>query len=364
MKVLVACADYPNLKGGKALSFVHVRNKYYVKAGIETVVINFSAKEDYLVDNIRVISFKTYKQEKKNYDCLILHAPNIRNHFRFLIRFGKRFHRLVFIFHGHEILMINKEYPEPFYYKKRKSKFLLRFQDFYDRLKVSIWKKYFTLIIYKSEFVFVSEWLLNKFYQYVGIEKDKLNGHTHIIHNSVGQIFEENSYDYICDKKYDFITIRSNMDDSKYAIDIVNKLAIKNPQYSFLVVGKGDFFSYYKKADNITLIKKSLSHKEMLDYINMSKCGLLPTREDTQGVVACEMCSFGIPVITSNIDVCKEIFDRQENVVLISNNIKKVELGMCLTELWKSIPYEKNRTYFFKNTVEKEIALLKNINRK
>ena len=34
----------------------------------------------------------------------------------------------------------------------------------------------------------------------------------------------------------------------------------------------------------------------------------MPTRADAQGVMACEMATFGIPLITSNIDVCKEVF--------------------------------------------------------
>ena len=101
-------------------------------------------------------------------------------------------------------------------------------------------------------------------------------------------------------KEYDFITIRSNLDDSKYAIDVVNNLANRHPQYKFLLVGKGHFFEHYAKADNIIRIERFITPDEMVALLNKSRYGLMPTKNDTQGIMACEMATFGIPLVTSD----------------------------------------------------------------
>ena len=49
-------------------------------------------------------------------------------------------------------------------------------------------------------------------------------------------------------------------------------------------------------------------------------------RADAQGVMACEMATFGIPLITSNIDVCKEVFEGFENVAFIDNNDENTDI--------------------------------------
>ena len=66
-KVLVLVQNYPDNSGGISLMYVHVRNKYYVKHGISVTVLSFTAKNDYNIDNIRVITEKTYKNENKRY---------------------------------------------------------------------------------------------------------------------------------------------------------------------------------------------------------------------------------------------------------------------------------------------------------
>ena len=96
--------------------------------------------------------------------------------------------------------------------------------------------------------------------------------HVHIINNSVGKIFEENSYLYEKEKEYDFITIRNNMDSSTYCIDLICQLAKCNPGYKFLIIGRGgNFLITLKSLKNITWINKFLSHEEMLKYINKAK---------------------------------------------------------------------------------------------
>lgn len=357
-KVLVAVTDYPRDTGEKALMFVHVRNKYYVAGGIEVTVLNFSIDYDYIYDGIEVITLETYKKRKNNFDILISHASNIRQHYLFLRKYKNNFKRFIFIYHGHEILRISKEYPLPYKYKKN-SKIKSILQNIYDSLKFKIWRGFLPKLKGDAEYIFVSHWLFERFQKNIVNDFELLGGkeHIHIIHNSVGQIFENANYDLSCEKKYDFITIRSNMDDSKYGVDLVCDLAEKYPNYKFLLIGRGKFFEYRKCPSNIEWISDFLAHEQMLHYIDQSKCALLLTREDTQGVMTCECATYGIPTVTSDIDVCKEICGDCSHIYLVSNNYQKVDLDKIISNISDKINPKYER-YFYKNTVKKEEDLI------
>lgn len=357
-KILVACADYPNLEGGKALSFVHTRNKYYQKHDITTVVLNFNAKNGYEIDGIKVISFHQYLAENEKYETLICHAPNIRNHYRFLMRYEHRFKKIIFIFHGHEILKIRKTYPKPYKFKQR-SIFDGFIQNTYDCYKIHRWSKYFKKISYKSYFVFVSNSLFLLFGKFLKLTSFDLKGHVNVINNSVGSLFLENNYDIRCEKKYDFITIRSNLDESTYAIDLINDLAKNNPNFNFLLVGNGKFFKYESKAQNIDLIEGTFSHENILKLVDDSKCAIMLIKHDTQGVMSCELATYGIPLITSNISVCREIFKTFKNVVFVDNK-NNIDLEQVFNEVTTRPLPEKNAIYSAENTTQKEVDLIKN----
>lgn len=358
MKVLVLAENYPS-DTSHEMMYVHVRNQYYVENGINVNVINFRAKRSYKIDNIDVITLDDYEKKEKNYDVLISHASNVRHHYRFIRKYGNRFKKIIFFYHGHEILKLSEVYPKDYFWIK-KSWLKVKARDIYDSFKFYVWRKELPKIIDKSELVFVSNWLYKRFLYYVHINPQILDGHVHIINNSVGKTFEEKSYDTKEKKEYDFITIRgSALDKGKYGIDIVTELAKNNPKLKFLVVGKGEFYNHVEKPKNIDFINGYLKHDEMLSYLNKSKCALLPTKQDTQGVIACEMATYGIPTITSNIEVCREIFNNIDNVALVSND-GKTKLDKVLDNLYKYVPYKKNETYFAKNTISKEVDLIKN----
>jgi len=357
MRILVLATDYPNLNGNVNLMYIHTRNRYYVNRGIDVTVINFKAKQNYIIDNVKVITLENYIKNKSEYDILISHAPNIRNHFRFLMRYGKNFKNIVFFFHGHEILKVNEIYPKPYEYMKTSSRLAILMRDLYDIFKIKMWKRFFIKNLSKLQFVFVSHWMLEMFLKFVRIDYEKIRNRTHIIYNSVGQNFETQNYDYQADKKYDFITIRNNLDGSKYCIDLVTKIAYMNPQFKFCVVGKGKFFIHNSKPKNLEWINKTLTHEEVIELLNQSKCALLPTRVDAQGVMACEIATFGIPLITSNISVCKEIFEGFINISFIDNNDENLNISSEFIRLQNIKITQKNEKFFAKNTLEKEIEM-------
>lgn len=360
MNLLILTMDYPRLDGTHARMYVHVRDCYYAKKGLDVTVLNFSAKEDYVINSINVITLKTFAEQNKKYDIAVSHASNVRNHYRFLKKYENMFKKIVFFFHGHEIIYLNKEYPKPYKFNK-KSNFVMRFaQGAYDSFKIKLWSSYLKKLIYKAEFVFVSDYIFNMFKNNLKITENDLKGHFHIINNSIGEIFEKASYDYSAEKEYDFITIRSNLDASTYCIDLVTKLARMNEDKKFLLIGRGDFYKHVEKPDNLTLINKTISHKEMIEYLNKSRCAVNLTRQDTQGVMTCELIAFGIPVITSDIQVCKEFFEKKKNAELI-NNEKLGDISKISDELFENCPYEKDTEFFAENTIEKEIELYKKI---
>jgi len=357
LSVLVAVAFYPDDKGNKLRYYTHVRNKYYMKYGINVTVLNFATDHDYHVDGVKVISLNSYEQSLQHYDLLVCHAPNIRNHYRFLKKHQKDFPKYVFFFHGQEVMHLNKYYPKPFSFKK-KGFGKMCMQDAYDDFKLTIWHTFFLKNREKSNFVFVSAWLRDVFFHELHIKPNVLNGRVHIISNSVGDVFEKNSYNTDNDiKKYDFITIRNHFDESTYAVDLLVKVASANPEYKFCLIGNGRFFEYNERPKNLLWIAKESSHSEILRYLDQSRCGLMLTRHDTQGVMSSEMATYGIPLITSDIAICREVFEGFPNVELVNNN--SINLSRTFEELRQNLPYAKNQTYLFENTVLKEINLLR-----
>lgn len=355
IKVLVLSAAYPTVNGSRAMYFVHSRNLYYMRAGIEVTVLNFSSKKGYEIDGIKVISLCEYNSREK-YDILIMHAPNVRNHYMFLKKYERYFPKKMFVFHGHEVLHINKYYPKQYKYMKKRGVFSDFFQDVYDSYKLRLWHNYFLKNIEGIRLVFVSNWIYEQFRKEVCLLESQLHNHAVVISNSIGEFFEQNKY-RLTDYQFDFLTIRSNLDDSKYGVDIVVKLAEQNPRYRFCLIGKGDFFNYHSKPNNLTWINREMTHKDIMGYINQSKYALLPTREDTQGLMACELASCGLPLITSNIDVCKEVFSDCPNVALIDNNEPNLD------EAKEKLDNLKNKEkvwerYFAKNTIDREIKFI------
>lgn len=363
MRILELCAGYPDHNGSSALSYVKVRNHYYREEGIgDITILNFSLPSDsYELDGFDVISLQKYERDytDRKFDVLICHAPNIRNHYRFLKKYQARFPYLVFFFHGHEVLSINKEYPKPYSYQR--SRYVSRYiSPFYDCFKFHLWNSYFRKQLGNVHLVFVSEWIKCKFEEYVGVKLDSLSVHSHLIYNGVSRKFELDHYNMESPKKFDFITIRSNLDEPKYAVDVVNNLAWSNPSSRFLLIGKGVFFTHYTKARNIEQIERYLNPNEIINLLNESRCALMPTKNDTQGIMACEMATFGMPLITSDIDVCRVVFEGFGNVAFISNEKKDTNLGAIVSKI-KPLR-NNNEKFFYSNSIKKEIELLKKIN--
>lgn len=354
MKILVLAEDYPNNQGSVSLMYIHTRNLYYVQHGLNVEVLSFRARESYTYEGISVITEAEYTKRKTEYGLLILHAANVKNHYRFLKKYGKLFKRFVFFYHGHEVLRINEAYSKPYPYVSR-SRVKECLQDIYDSFKLCIWRNYLPKIKDKSHFVFVSKWMYDEFLKSTKIPEKVLEGKTSITYNCVGETFEKERYDDKNEKKYDFVTVRGNLDGSKYSVDIVNRLAFNTPNAKFLLVGKGKFFNHYEKAPNIEWRSQTMGHKEIAQALQSSRFALMPTRTDAQGLMMCEMAAFGIPVITSDIPVCHEVFDGFCNAFFIDNHDESASLEEFVQKTGECV---KDDRFYKENTISKELCLI------
>lgn len=354
-RILVLVTSYPTSAGGVSLMYVHVRNLWYAKSGLQLDVLNLSATRDDYVDGIRVICKDNYVRLPSDYyGFLIVHAPNIRQHYFFLKKYGERFGHFLFFFHGHEVLKVNDVYSKPYPFARR-SRLANFAQDVYDFFKLRVWRKYFEKNYQHVFFIFVSNWMKEQFLKWTKLNPEYIEGRSATVYNSIHPVFEARQWDPNSKKKFDFITIRSNWDGSKYAVDIVNKLATDNPENSFLLIGKGVFFKHFKKADNLTLLERHLQPEEMIPLLNSARYALMPTRTDAQGLMMCEMASFGMPVITSDIPVCHEIFCGFCNVLFLNNEEPSLKI---IDDYDNKIEFDKMDKFYVRNTVNNEIEIL------
>ncbi|EAA2953125.1 glycosyltransferase family 1 protein [Shigella boydii] len=348
-------SGYPSENNLYNCSWAHTRNKYYIKNNINVDVLVFGNEEDYVFEGVSVINRAKAisRLNKKYYFKVVSHSPNIRNHIPFLSKYCLNIQKILFM-HGSESMWINFDYPKP--YDFMKESFWKRWvRNTYDLFKFKVMRNF--LEKNKNiDIVFVSDWMRAMFEKNV-ISLKKLKVNFHIINNPLNYVFFERGFSGKTEKVADFITIRS-FDLSKYAIDLVLKMARNNPANTFHLYGKGDYFNYYDLPENVTVINSYLRQDDIPDVLNKYRAAIMPTRCDAQGVMVCEMATFGIPVITSDITVNLEMFSDFDNVFLLDNS---KEWDVINTKvLLDNFPSFMRNTSRFSNskTLDKEIELL------
>lgn len=357
--ILILTEDYPSDKNKYANSFVHSRNIVYKKSGVQFLVLSFRSKESYEYEGIEVISYNDFKTKysRNKFNLVLSHAPNLKNHIRFLYKYKHLYKKVIYFIHGHEVLRINKYYPKPYDFNKSDNIARFLIQGVYDEFKLRVLKHFFIHQIKENKafFVFVSDWMKNEFEKNVCIDKKIINEHSTIIHNNVNDYFLQKSYKPNS-KWADVVTIRP-LDNPKYGIDIVVKIARSNPGLTFHIYGKGNYFKYNEIPDNVEVFNKFLSHNEIPELLNHYRCALMPTRLDSQGVMMCEMVSYGIPLITSDISICKEMLAEFNNVYFIKNDLSDIDITSFIEAVDLTKPVNKEK-FSLKNTVLQEIKVI------
>lgn len=360
MKLVILSNDYPK-EGSVGGMFVHTRCKHYLQCdNVELIIVNINTKQNYQYEGLDVITIDTFNEKHKDdkLDILVVHSPMFSLTKQFLESHKNLFKKIVFVFHGFESIKCYKSFPKPYSYNRPSLVLKLR-QIAGEYRKIHGLRKICRLVQDKLHYVFVSGWMEKEFAKWTKIKPDK--NRAHVINNCIGNEFETKVFNKNKKKEYDFLAIRSSFDGSKYCVDIVVDLAKKYSQYRFCLVGKGDYFLYNKKVDNLDIVYGVLSHSEVLDYCDNAKCALMPTRWDTQGVMVCEMATYGMPLVTSDIEVKREIVSGFENVILVENDISKIDLEKIYNQAIKMPVPKKNEKYFMKNTSLKELELFREI---
>lgn len=355
MKILVLAEQY--VKGNDySLLYAHTRNLEYLKRGRSVVVLNFKEMNQYEVDGLEVFGEKELlnKFSLQDFDLVISHAPNLKNHFRFILKNLKSIKRLVLFIHGHEVLIKSKYYPEPFYYQKRRIAHKV-VHDVYDHFKVLTWKLLLKFLVKKINLhlIFVSKWMEEEFYRCVRINRKVLVDRTSIVHNAVNPVFLEKQYIPQTPFRSDFVSIRP-FDNPKYCVDLIWRLAKENPKYSFTLYGKGEFFDHYQKPTNLYVEETYLKHEEIPEVLNRHRAALMLTRLDAQGVMACEMAVYGIPLVTSDIPLKRDLLGKAENVVFMKNDLSTPLESLNL----KTGNHEEIREKFsLSRTIQRELEI-------
>ncbi len=354
MNILVLSEAYPNEGNKYTMTYVHNRNVGYVQNGHNVDVLSFSSDENYTFEGVSI-----YKEinELDKYDIIVSHAPNLRNHLKFLYKKYKKDIPIVFFFHGHEIMDISKYYPKDFWYVK--TSFVKQIiQKIYDPIKLKILKHYiFKLIrLDKVSLIFVSDWMKYMAFDSLNLNKDEerlINNKSFIVNNSVNDIFLEKSYIEKDNYEADFVTIRP-FDNPKYGVDIVYNIAKNNPNYTFHIYGKGEYFNQVEKLENIKIFEHFIAQKDIPNYLDKYKCALMPTRLDAQGVMMCEIATYGMPIITSDIDICREMLKNFTNVSFVSNDTeKKIDISKHIPKM----SIEKNTKFDSQKLVIEELSI-------
>lgn len=353
---LILAENYPSKDYPDVQSYIHCRCLFYKKQGLDFLVLSFRAKAPYCYEGVYVTTWKEFRRNHPNEIGLLMsHAPNLRNHLRFILEFKNLIKNVIFVFHGFEVLRIVDKNPFP--YKGSLSLKLKKIIIYsYDFIKLPVFKIFASRIIAgrKVESVFVSNSLLHDTCHDLKVTEGFFKNYQ-IINNPIHPVFYEQTYIAPSNERKKIICIRP-FDDLKYGADLYWDLAKKYPQYDFHLFGKGSYFDKWELPSNL-IIQKAVFHvKDLPTLLNQYDCSVLFTRWDSQGVLACEFATYGIPLITSDLPVCIEMLGEYKNVILVNN-----DLDFDLNEILKNLPSasSKPQKFTYANTVQKEINLIK-----
>lgn len=364
MRLLVITQSYPDADNIYAAGFIHTRHLYYLKQKAEVSVVSFSCKVAYEHEGVKVYPANRFEYliKANNFAAIICHAPNLRNHLRLIMPRLMRLPKIFFIFHGHEMLHKSHYYPKPYPYQQSKWQFLIQLvEKAYDYCKCFALRQIIKRYGGKKIFlIFVSNYLQKLFADDIGLAPESTAPFSCVINNPIHPVFIEKSYDSESTKDFDFITIRP-FDKPVYALDIILKMARQNPDRSFHIYGQGQFFKHNYQPANVKVIERFIAPFDIPALLNRYKAALMPSWHDSQGVMACEMAAYGIPLIVSDIPAAREMLEGISNVAYIENNAQRFDLDMIVANS-KQIDAKQLKAKFSPiDTADKELKFISEV---
>lgn len=355
MRVIVLTQAYPSVEKPYNLAYVHTRVLEYQKVCTELRVLSFDCPQRYEYQGVMVSSEKDITLQ--SYDVLVSHAPNLRNHIRWILQHKAYWKKMVWVIHGHEVLIKQKYYPPAYPWLKKQSLVFSLLDYSYDLFKVRVlayliqkWLKQKSLHL-----IFVSQWMQQAFLECVSIRPDLIKRCSSIVPNSLHPVFRQKKWT-LSEPLADFVTIRP-LDSSKYAIDVVLKLALRWPNLKFDIYGEGNYFKHNALPANVRHIARFLPQTELPELLNHYRAALLPTRLDAQGVMSCEIASYGMPLLTSDLPICREMLSLFPQVAFFSMETLDIDLPAFLTRSTQRL-IEFPDMFSDRDTIHKEIKII------
>jgi glycosyltransferase involved in cell wall biosynthesis len=133
----------------------------------------------------------------------------------------------------------------------------------------------------------------------------------------------------------------------KYAVDVVVEIARRHPQYRFDVYGRGHLPEILDAPDNLRHFDRAVPQSELCDLADCYRAALIPSRLDAQGVTACEMATYGIPTIVSDLAVARQFLGTFDNVRFIDESFARFDIDA--QQLW-ALPVPPLRPDFLPST--------------
>lgn len=361
-RLLILVEDYPSRRSLYAGAYVHTRVRQYVGQGYRCTVLSFRAGRCYAFEGVRVVTARVARKRLREgvYDVVVSHAPNVRNHVQFLLANRRFLPALCFFFHGHELLKTSRYYPRPFGYDRTGLARRL-VQHAYDPVKLALMRRFLLWAVAgrPTGLVFVSRWMLDESMRCLRLgprAEAVLLRASEVIPNAVGDVFLRRRHRRPARPVADFVTIRP-FDSPKYAVDVVAKLAVANPRLRFDVYGKGRYFRHHEAPANLRVREGFVAHVAMPATLDSYTAALLPTRLDAQGVLMCELACYGMPLVTSDLPVCRETLSGFPNVAFISNSRGCADLAALASGLRQQPPAAVRARFGFEHTVAREMQL-------
>jgi glycosyltransferase involved in cell wall biosynthesis len=341
------------------MAYVHSRMREYVRSGLDVTVLSFRAEGSYEIDGIKVVD-EAGLCGLNAFDLAMSHAPNVRNHLR-VLRAWPVTKPLVMFFHGHEVLLRSRYYPAPYHWQSGSGLVRRLADDLYDRVKLQIMARFIgrRLRAGSTRLVFVSDWMRRAFLDNVALDDAIVLGHSEIISNTIGPAFLTRSYSPKA-QAADVVAIRP-LDQSKYAVDLIVEAARNSPDLTFHLYGKGHYFEHNERPANLEHIDRYVTNDAIPDLLDQYRAALIPTRLDAQGVMMCEMATYGISVVTSDIPICREMLAEFANVRFVRNDGFARDLHPLIDGLRSGGPAQKVGKFALENTLAREIALVRSI---
>lgn len=378
--ILLLCPGYPSNENKYRCAFIHTRMQAYKKEGlnVDLAVVNenyinkssFTNFEDIEIVSTGYNDIRKILQNRK-YDKILVHFFD-EKYAQVLDATDLTETELILYSHGSDTLYrawdrVNAKYfeneteiPDDIKNKfSEKDELIKRYND-----------------MENVKFVFVSNWAKNLSEKLIGISYK----HAYVVPCNIDlDIFKFHKKTKDLRKKIFIIRKYDNL--STYSIDISVKIILELSKrkifndLEFSFYGDGDYHEILlapiKKFSNVHIYKKFLSHKEIAKVHKENGIGLFPTRFDTQAVSSCEAAMSGNVVITSYGVGTEEYIDPKlgtycetENIKQYADLIEKIYNDEKLFEKLSEDTYRcVSKTCSYKNTIEKDLKLIKSKNK-